>query len=734
MSSSRLNLKNYSVPLEEINLATENFSPQRCIGGGGFGYVYRGQLSKHWQDRIVAIKRLAKDSYQGEREFRNEVEKISGFHHENIISFVGYCDEENEKIIVYEYATNGSLDHHLKDQNKMCCITWVQRLKICLEAARGLNYLHVGRGEHNSVIHRDIKSANILLDDNMVAKICDFGLSRSGTKSHPSSHIYTKVAGTQYYIDPTYIESNILRQESDVYSFGVVLFEMLSGMLVYQTRRIGEDMSDSLIKFVRRYYHSELHKLIDPNIIDQISYRSFYKFNEVACKCISYDFKKRPTFDMVIKSIEQALDTQLQENVSALIECVQKDQGFSHGKPVAAFTIYKCLLHWNFLEAESPMVFKTLIAQVFPSAIEYQKSNEQMAYWLSCASNLLFLIQKSKKLDGGSTIPEPPPSTMPHEEMIKDEEEVVRQVQVKKPALHFMDQLTEYVENIYNFICDDMIKELQPLLASSIEAPQTFEGLTSSRKSFREDSQFSDWQGILDHLNNLLKTMKENYVPPITVQKILAQVFSYINTQLFNSLLTRHERCTFKNGEFVKAGLAELELWCSQPPQKFAVLAWDELQHIRQAIEFLVKQEKHMLSYDEITNLFQILSIPQLHRLCTIYRLDPNDVFSHVILTMKILMRVNSCFGYCHRRNLSSSYGLKYLLKILCIVILYSICTMYWEDTHNVSSDVIIMMKIWMKVHSSVTYLLTDSSRKTFNVDDLYTSLQVKILQTLILL
>ncbi|KAL4587864.1 hypothetical protein LXL04_000739 [Taraxacum kok-saghyz] len=142
---------------------------------------------------------------------------------------------------VYEYALNGILDHHLQDPKKMSCVTWAQRLEICIGAAKGLHYLHSGRGEKNKVIHRDVKSANILLDGNMVAKICDFGLSKLGTKNQPDTLLYTKVAGTQFYLDPTYHESRILRKESDVYSFGVALFEILSGMLVYREGNIGDE-------------------------------------------------------------------------------------------------------------------------------------------------------------------------------------------------------------------------------------------------------------------------------------------------------------------------------------------------------------------------------------------------------------------------------------------------------------------------------------------------------------
>ncbi|XP_023745371.1 putative receptor-like protein kinase At5g39000 [Lactuca sativa] len=307
MSSSGLDLKKYLIPLEEIKHATDDFSPHRCIGGGGFGKVYQGQLSTQGQNCITAIKRLDQDSYQGEHEFRNELEMISRFQHKNIIRFFGYCDEGKEMIIIYEYATNGSLDHHLEDPNKRRCITWIQRLQISIGAARGLGYLHSGLGEHNRVIHRDIKSANILLDENLVAKICDFGLSKLGLRNQPETQIYTKVAGTQFYLDPTYHESGILHKESDVYSFGVVLFEMLSGMLVYSRRNIGDDKPQSLINFVRRYYHTSLDKLIDPYIKDEIDSRSFETFKEISYQCISFNLMERPTMDTVIARLEEAL-------------------------------------------------------------------------------------------------------------------------------------------------------------------------------------------------------------------------------------------------------------------------------------------------------------------------------------------------------------------------------------------------------------------------------------------
>ncbi|GJW58514.1 protein kinase, ATP binding site-containing protein [Tanacetum coccineum] len=226
-------LEDSRIPLKDIDLAIGVKGPETQIGDGGFGVVYKGQPSERWQNRTVAIKCLRPESYQGEYEFRNELNMIFSFNHENIIPYIGYCDEGNEKIIVYEFASNGSLDCHLKDKDKRRFLTLngEHRLKICLGAARGLDYLHSGLGEDNKVIHRDVKSANILLDHNLVAKVCDFGLSKSGLVNQLQTQVYTNAAGTNFYMDPVYHESGVLRKESDVYSFGVVMFELLNGFL-----------------------------------------------------------------------------------------------------------------------------------------------------------------------------------------------------------------------------------------------------------------------------------------------------------------------------------------------------------------------------------------------------------------------------------------------------------------------------------------------------------------------
>ncbi|XP_072971215.1 myosin-6-like isoform X1 [Typha angustifolia] len=351
------------------------------------------------------------------------------------------------------------------------------------------------------------------------------------------------------------------------------------------------------------------------------------------------------------------------ENVDALINCLSKDLGFSQGKPVAAFSIYKCLLHWKSFEAEKTSVFDRLI-QLIGSAIENEENNNLLAYWLSNASSLLFLLQRSLKAAGAvGAVPrrKPPPPTSLFGRMTQgfrssasfanlnvDGLDVVRQVEAKYPALLFKQQLTAYVEKIYGIIRDNVKKELASLVSLCIQAPRTAKTgvLRGTGRSFGTASQTNHWQSIIEKLNNVLKILQENYVPPILAQKIFTQIFSYINVQLFNSLLLRRECCSFSNGEYVKAGLAELELWCAKAKAEYAGSSWDELKHIRQAVGFLVIFQKYRISYDEIVNdLCPILSVQQLYRICTQYwddKYNTQSVSSSVLSSMRVLMTEDS--------------------------------------------------------------------------------------------
>uniref|UniRef100_A0A7N0TP54 Myosin-6-like n=1 Tax=Kalanchoe fedtschenkoi TaxID=63787 RepID=A0A7N0TP54_KALFE len=342
-------------------------------------------------------------------------------------------------------------------------------------------------------------------------------------------------------------------------------------------------------------------------------------------------------------------------DIEALINCVSKNIGFINGKPVSAFTIYKCLIHWKSFESERTSVFDRLI-QLIGSEIENQESNDHLAYWLSNMSTLLFLVEQTLSPSSNSSTPQRATSlwrmamgfrSSPSGKLATAAFNVIRQVNGKYPALLFKQQLAAYVEKIYGMIRDNLKKELSSFLSLCIQAPRTSKGSSlRSGRSFGKDSPSSHWQNIIDTLSAYLNMFKENFLPPVLVQKLFTQVFSYINVQLFNSLLLRRECCSFANGEFVKAGLAELELWCCQAGEEYAGSSWDELKHIRQAVGFLVIHQKFRISYDEITNdLCPVLSVQQLYRICTLYwddNYNTRSVSPNVLSSMRVLMTEDS--------------------------------------------------------------------------------------------
>ncbi|KAJ3691579.1 hypothetical protein LUZ61_020743 [Rhynchospora tenuis] len=349
------------------------------------------------------------------------------------------------------------------------------------------------------------------------------------------------------------------------------------------------------------------------------------------------------------------------ETVDTLVDCVGKNLGFSQGKPVAAATIYKCLLNWKSFEAEKTSVFDRLI-QLIGSSIENEENTDNLAYWLSNTSCLLFLLQKSLKAAGSAGLPprkKPPPTSLfgrmaqsfrsPSLSNINFEgTEFVRIVEAKYPALLFKQQLTAYVEKIYGIIRDNIKKEITPLISLCIQAPRTMKAsmVRVTGRSAGNQPQTNHWQSIIDTLDNTLKMLQDNHVPSVLCQKIFTQIFSYINVQLFNSLLLRRECCSFSNGEYVKAGLADLELWCAKAKAEYCGTSWDELKHIRQAVGFLVIFQKYRISYDEIVNdLCPILSVQQLYRICTQYwddKYNTQSVSSNVLASMRILMTEDS--------------------------------------------------------------------------------------------
>ncbi|MFS7992017.1 putative protein kinase RLK-Pelle-CrRLK1L-1 family [Helianthus anomalus] len=245
----------------EIQLATQNFDESLVIGRGGFGKVYKGTIVSGGRCLVVAIKRLDSTSNQGAVEFWVEVNTLSKLRHCHLVSLIGYCNDGPEMILVYEYMPLGTLEDHLHKFKKP--LPWDRRLKICIGAARGLDYLHTGTGIEQGVIHRDVKSSNILLHKSWAAKISDFGLSKVGPTNQQSTYVNTMVKGTFGYLDPDYFQTGRLTRKSDVYAFGVVLFEVLCGK-----RAVDKSLDDEQWGLARWAQDSikegRLKRIVDP--------------------------------------------------------------------------------------------------------------------------------------------------------------------------------------------------------------------------------------------------------------------------------------------------------------------------------------------------------------------------------------------------------------------------------------------------------------------------------------
>ncbi|KAK1262292.1 putative receptor-like protein kinase [Acorus gramineus] len=294
------------ITLSQIKSATKNFDESLVIGAGGFGKVYKGVLKDSGPQTRVAIKRASQRSKQGFPEFETEIHVLSGIRHRHLVSLIGYCQEHSEMILVYEFMSNGTLRDHLYNSD-LPSLSWKQRLEMCIGSARGLQYLHSGLA--HPIIHRDVKSSNILLDDNFTAKVSDFGLSRVVGPSLTETHVSTGVKGTFGYFDPEYVRTRQLTTKSDVYSFGVILLEVLCARPVIRTGLPSEEinLADWAMSWQKQ---GLLGRTIDPRLVGEINPNSLRMFGQIAEKCLEEYGADRPTMADVVWNLEYALKLQ----------------------------------------------------------------------------------------------------------------------------------------------------------------------------------------------------------------------------------------------------------------------------------------------------------------------------------------------------------------------------------------------------------------------------------------
>ncbi|CAM8950632.1 unnamed protein product [Rhodiola kirilowii] len=333
-----LDLKEFT--FGELKAATRNFRPDTLLGEGGFGLVFKGWVdektlapSKFGTGMMVAIKKLKQQSEQGFAEWQAEVNFLGRLSHPNLVKLLGYCWEDNELLLVYEYMQRGSLENHLfRRTSTVAPLPWDIRLKIAICAARGLAFLHTS---DKHVIYRDFKASNILLDGDYNAKISDFGLAKFGPDGG-DSHVTTRIMGTYGYAAPEYISTGHLYIKSDVYGFGVVLLEILTGLRAHDTRR--PEGLHSLVDWTKPYlpYKRKLKVIMDARMEGQYTMTSAFQTAQLALNCIAGEPKNRPAMKEVVEELEkiEALSKTKDTKISVATMASQNQHGHKahHGK------------------------------------------------------------------------------------------------------------------------------------------------------------------------------------------------------------------------------------------------------------------------------------------------------------------------------------------------------------------------------------------------------------------
>ncbi|KAI5079607.1 hypothetical protein GOP47_0005086 [Adiantum capillus-veneris] len=294
----------------DLKTATRNFRPDSLLGEGGFGCVFKGWIDEHGTGPVrpgtgltVAVKALNTSGLQGHKEWLAEINFLGQFHHSNLVKLVGFCIEEDQRLLVYEFMQRGSLENHLFRRGAFP-LAWNVRMKIALGAARGLGFLHGGKNGSKPVIYRDFKTSNVLLDLDYTAKLSDFGLAKDGPEGD-KSHVSTRVMGTFGYAAPEYVMTGHLTTMSDVYSFGVVLLELLTGKRSVDKSRPGDQ--HNLVEWSRSYLSDKkkLSRIMDARLDGHYSIKGSQRAGQLAYECLSRDPKMRPAMADVVERLEE---------------------------------------------------------------------------------------------------------------------------------------------------------------------------------------------------------------------------------------------------------------------------------------------------------------------------------------------------------------------------------------------------------------------------------------------
>uniref|UniRef100_A0ACD5VIY2 Uncharacterized protein n=1 Tax=Avena sativa TaxID=4498 RepID=A0ACD5VIY2_AVESA len=283
--------------LRDLEFATSRFSKENVLGEGGYGVVYRGRLVNGTE---VAIKKIFNNMGQAEKEFRVEVEAIGHVRHKNLVRLLGYCVEGVNRMLVYEFVNNGNLEQWLHGAMRQHGVfTWENRMKVVIGTAKALAYLH--EAIEPKVVHRDIKSSNILIDDEFNGKVSDFGLAKM--LGSDKSHITTRVMGTFGYVAPEYANTGMLNEKSDVYSFGVLLLETVTGRDPVDYSRSANEVN--LVEWLKMMIaNRRAEEVVDPILEVRPTIRALKRALLIALRCVDPDSEKRPKMGQVARMLE----------------------------------------------------------------------------------------------------------------------------------------------------------------------------------------------------------------------------------------------------------------------------------------------------------------------------------------------------------------------------------------------------------------------------------------------